>query len=423
MKNKKLKIAVFGLWHLGCVYATSLAKLGFEVEASDFDNNVLDNLKKGKAPIYEPEMDETITKLLDKNLSFVDTKKVFKDKDYVFIAHDLPVDENDVVDTTLINQTIELIKKYGESKTIFVISSQIPCGTCRKMSKVSKNIIYFPENVRLGKAYETFLKPDRIILGSDKVELMDKFEKDFVIFDCRFIKMGWESAEMVKHALNSYLATCVSFSSEISDLCELLGANMGDVVSALKTDKRVSPFSPINPGMGFAGATLGRDIKTLKYLGLKQKYKTKLFNAVYQVNSERVEWLVGKIKRELGELKNKNVGILGLTYKPGTNTLRRSMSLALADLLNKEKCKIVAFDPVVSEKIDSYEYIKIASNYEDFFAGKDAIVLMTEWPEFNEIDLNIAKKLMKQKYVFDTKNFLNKKEWEDKDFLFVGTGY
>jgi UDPglucose 6-dehydrogenase len=423
MKRNELKIGIFGLWHLGCVYATSLAKLGFEVEASDFDKNILTNLSKGKAPIFEPEMDETIVKFLGKNLNFVDTKKVFKDKDYVFITHDLQVDENDIVCTKLIDQTIELIKKYGESETIFVISSQIPCGTCRRMSKVCKNIIYFPENVRLGKAYETFLKPDRIVLGSDKMELMNIFEKDFGIFGCQFMKMSWESAEMVKHALNSYLATCVSFSSEISDLCELLGANMSDVVAALKTDKRVSPFAPINPGMGFAGATLGRDIKTLKYLGQKRKYKTKLFNVVYQVNSERVGWLVSKIKNKLGSLKGKNVGILGLTYKPGTNTLRRSMSLALTDLLNKEGCKIVAIDPVINEEIDNYGYIKIANNYEIFFDGLDAVVLMTEWPEFKGIDLNMVAKQMKQKFIFDTKNFLNKKEWEDKGFLFVGTGY
>jgi len=420
MKSKR--IGVFGLWHLGCVYATSLAKLGFEVEASDFDKRIVGNLQKGKPPIFEPGMEDIIKAKNNKGLNFVDIKKLFKNKDYIFIAHDLPVDDQDRVKTKLIDKTVKLIKKYGEPETTYVISSQVPLGTCKKVAEVAKKVIYFPENVRLGKAYETFLTPERIILGSNDRSLMEKFEKDFIVFNCPFIKMSWESAEMVKHALNSYLATCVSYSSELADLCELLGANMLDVVSALKTDKRVSPFAPINPGMGFAGATLGRDIKSLKYLGLKKKYKTKLFNTVYRVNQERLTWLIGKIKDNIGNIKGKNIGILGLTYKPGTNTLRRSMSLELAEKLNKVGAIIKAYDPVIVEKVETHKFINISKNYSDFFKDLDAVVLMTEWPEFKEINAKDAGKLMKKRVVFDTKNFLNKKLFEDNKFLYVGTG-
>jgi UDPglucose 6-dehydrogenase len=234
--------------------------------------------------------------------------------------------------------------------------------------------------------------------------------------------MSWESAEMVKHALNAYLATCVSYSSEISDLCELLGANMMDVVSALKSDRRVSPFAPINPGMGFAGATLGRDIKNLKYLGLEKNYKTKLFNIVYKVNQERLDWLIKKIVKNAGKLKGLNIGILGLTYKPGTNTLRRSMSLELADKLHRAGAIVRAFDPVIKENIETHKFINIVSNETDFFKDLEAAVLMTEWPEFKEVKVERAGKMMKKKIIFDTKNFLDKNDYLENMFLYIGTG-
>lgn len=420
MKNKK--IGVFGLWHLGCVYATSLAKLGYEVEASDFDNRIVSDLLQGRPPVFEPEMKELIEARSGDNLNFVEASRILKDKDYVFVTHDLPVSDLDKVSTKLIDKTVKLIEKFGEEKTVFVVSSQIPLGTCRQVAKIAKKLIYFPENVRLGKAYESFLSPERIILGSDQQILMEKFEKDFKVFDCPFIKMSWESAEMVKHALNSYLATCVSYSSELSDLCELLGANMLDVVGALKSDRRVSPFAPINPGMGFAGGTLGRDIQSLKSLGVRNKYKTKLFNAVYTVNSERLDWLLKKIKSKIGKIDGKRIGILGLTYKPGTNTLRRSMSLGLAEKLAREKVVVCAFDPVIKEAINQFEYISIKKNYDDFFDKLDAVVLMTEWPEFREIDIQRMGKLMRNRIVFDTKNFLDKKRYEEDNYLCFGTG-
>lgn len=432
MKNeqKKISVGVIGLWHLGCVYASGLAKLGYKVEGFDPNKNIIENLKEGKAPVFEPELDKVIKENLGKNLFFTNNLKTFfKDKNYIFITYDLPVDEKDRVSTKLIDQTAKLISKFNGQNNVFVVSSQVPLGTCRRLMKTINNngktakIIYFPENIRLGKAFESFLTPDRIILGSDSNELMGQFVNDFQFFKCQFIKMSLESAEMVKHALNSYLATCVSFSSEISDLCEILGANMNDVVGALKTDRRVSPFAPINPGLGFAGATLGRDIQSLKKLGKKNNYKAKLFQAVYQVNQERLKWLIKKIKAVKPELKDVNIGILGLTYKPGTNTLRRSMSLELVNLLKKERCSLRAFDPVVKKPIKGFNFLLITQNYDEFFKDLQIVVLMTEWPEFKEMPILEKSGLMREKIFFDTKNFLNGNMLASNNFIYKGMGY
>jgi len=408
MKNK-FKVGVFGLWHLGCVYATGLAKVGYEVEASDFSSKVMSDLNKGILPVFEPGMEEEIK---SPKLKFVDKQEVFVDKKYIFITHDLPVNSKDKVSMKLIDRTVDLMVKSADKTTVFVVSSQVMLGTCRKIAECGYKVLYFPENVRLGKAYETFLRPDRIVLGGNDPVLLDEFEKDFSIFCCPFIKMSWESAEMVKHALNSYLASCVSFSSEVADLCEILGANMIDVVAALKTDKRVSAFAPINPGMGFAGATLGRDVKSLVRLGKKHGYKTKLMNSVYEVNCDRIDWLINKIKNRIIKFEGCKIGILGLTYKPGTSTLRRSMSLELASKLNRLKSKLSAYDPMVKSNIVGYEYISIENNFKELVNNSDVIVLMTEWPEFKEMNL----KLLSGKLVFDTKNFF------DRKYNFIGSG-
>jgi UDPglucose 6-dehydrogenase len=281
--------------------------------------------------------------------------------------------------------------------------------------------MYSPENLRLGTAYESFLSPDRIILGSDNQEAMKQFEKDFD-FNCPVITMGTESAEMVKHALNCYLATCVSLSSELSDIAERVGANMNDVVKALKADRRVSPFAPLNPGFGFAGATLGRDVQSIRGAGKRLGYKPELMTAVYSVNQNRLPLLVTKIQTIYPTIKNKKIGILGLTYKPNTNTLRRSMSLGLAELLQKKGVHVRAYDPVVTKTIKEYPYIEIVKSLDTFAKDLDMIILMTDWKQFLEIDIEKFSKLVSNKVIIDTKNFLKSDAYEHEGFMYKGIG-
>lgn len=427
-KNEYPTITTLGLWHLGCVYTACLAQLGFNILGYDENNTVINNLNKGIPPILEPELTETIKKHLRRNLFFSSSlKESVKNKDYIFITHDLLVDNFDGVRMEIIEKTFSNISKYISPDTIVVISSQVPLGTSRKLVNLLKKnikdpkVIYFPENLRLGNAFRTFLEPDRIILGSDNKQALEQFKKDFK-FNCQFITMSLESAEMSKHALNAYLATCISFSSELSDLSEKTGVSMTDVVKALKTDKRISPFAPINPGLGFAGGTLGRDIQSLRKIAKRKKYETKLLNAVYVVNQYRLPHLYSKIYSICPNLKGRQVGILGLTYTPKTDTLRRSMSLELASLLKKKGCQIKAIDPAIKKQIPTFSYIKVCLSQDSFFKDLDLAILMTEWPQFREIKISKISSLMHQKIILDTKNFLNPNLYKINGFIYMGIG-
>lgn len=428
-KNEQISICVLGLWHLGCVYSACLAKLGFKVTGFDSDKKTINNLKNGIPPIFEPGLLETIKRYYNKNLFFSSSvKEALKDKDYIFITYDLQVDKLDRVRIGAVKKAFSDIAKFASPHTTICICSQVPVGTSRELVKLLKKknipnhkVIYFPENLRLGEALKTFFKPSRIILGSDNKDVMKQFISDFK-FNSEVITMGLESAEMSKHALNSYLATCISLSSELSDLSEKVGANMVDVVKALKTDQRVSSYAPINPGLGFAGGTLGRDIQVLRKLAKEKKYQTKLLDAVYAINTDRLPRLMAKISTLFPSLKKKKIGLLGLTYKPNTDTLRRSFSLELALILTQKGCHINAYDPAIKKQLVSFPFIKIHRRLDTFFKDLDLCVLMTDWPQFKKINVTKVSTIMSKRNIIDTKNFLEPNIYLKNGFTYLGVG-
>lgn len=423
-KSDKLSIAVLGLWHLGLVYSACLAKFGYRVFGFDLDKKNIKRLNSAKLPIYEPGLSEYVKRYLNKNLFFSnDPKQAIEDKDYIFIALDTSIDNSDEIDLTPIHKLFALVIKYCSKRSIIVISSQIPIGTTRSLIKKLKpntKVIYFPENLRLGTAIEDFLKPARIVLGSDDEDVVEQFLKDFFIFKCKVLKMSVESAEMLKHALNSYLALNISFISELCDLCEMLDANASDIVLGLKSDPRVSPQAPINPGLGFSGGTLGRDVKTLIKISTKFNYPAKLLNAIYEVNRHRLNYLLKKITKIYPKLNGKKIGILGLTYKPNTDTLRRSQSFDLANLLAEERAEIRGFDPAI--KNQNLKSLHLVDSLGEFLKGLDLLILMTQWPQFKSIDPRLASNLMRKKIIIDTKNFLDKQKYLELGFKILRIG-
>lgn len=427
MKKRKPTIGVLGLWHLGCVYASALAELGYQVTGYDLDRQTVDHLKQGTPPIFEPDLANKLSHALGKNLFFTKSQEeAIGGKKYIFVTLDIPVNDQDETDLKPLNKLLTAIKKYASPHSTVVISSQIPLGTCRNfLKKIDKSraikVIYFPENLRLGTAFQTFLKPDRIILGLEDKTLLRQFMKDFSNFTCPVLSMSLESAEMVKHALNSFLAVSISFASEISDLCELLGANYDDVIKALKTDGRVGVNAPLNPGTGFAGGTIGRDVQTLKKLAKKRRYQPGLIDTAYEINQGRLTRLAKRIQRIYPKLFHKRIGILGLTYKPDTNTLRRSKSLELAALLNQKQALVMGYDPTIKAPIASHPYIRVAPTLKDFFLGLDAIIIMTPCPEFREIEPKTIMD-MRRKTVFDTVNILDKNKFATRKIKYFRTG-
>lgn len=425
-------ITVFGLWHLGCVTAAGLAELGYRVVGTDLYEKVVRDLAESRPPIFEPDLEELIKKhIKNKSLSFVyDKQASLEEADFIFLTFDTKVDEEDQVDLSDINRAVDEIAKNIKDDAILIVSSQVPVGTCRelketiaKKTKSKFDVCYMPENLRLGEALNSFLKPDRIVIGANTEATLDKVKKLFEPLKCEQIIMNVESAEMTKHALNAYNAACISFISEISDLCELSGASVIDVVKALKTDRRVSPYAPINPGLGFSGGTLARDVQVLRKYGAEKNHDTKMLDAIIFVNERRKHLILNKLGKLFGEVKGLQVGILGLTYKPGTDTLRRSISLDIAKELISHGATVKAFDPKVISPILGIQKMEVCTSAEEVARGSDVLVLLTEWPEFKKLPLEDIKSIMKNPVFIDAKNFLNPEEFKKLKFKYLGVGY
>lgn len=425
--QKKIRIGVVGLWHLGCIYSTSLAIKGYEVTGFDLNSNIVSELNKGNPPIYEPGLKESLDKYLNTKIRFVSSpKEAFVDKEYIFVTHDIPVDSHDQSSLFVLEKIFNLIAKYCSKQTIVVLSSQVPVGTSAKFERLLQKregaIVYLPENLRLGKGYDTFLNPKRLIIGASDFKKSEKFLKDFSFWSCPVKLMSLESAELSKHALNSFLAVNISFISEICNIAEFTNANVNDVINALVSDERVSDNAPFLPGLGFAGGTLGRDLQNLIKISKANNYDPLIIKSTVKINNERKKYLLKRIEKILGTLDGKKIGLLGLTYKPQTSTLRRSLSLEVAKLLKQRKSYISAFDPMVKGQIRNFKFIDVKDSIDEFFKDLDIVLLMTDWPEFSSIDPFKVSKLMKQLNVFDSKNFLNVEKFKKAGFKVFRVG-
>ena len=428
----KNKICVIGLWHLGCVVSSCLADAGYKVYGVDFDAKIVNNLKKGKPPLYEPGLEELLIKnIRDKKINFTNSFEQALDMaDFVFLALDTPIDEKDKLDLSIIYKACDKIAKFAPPKFILVIMSQIPVGTSKLIKKfiLSKNknllfeTVYHIENIKLGQALKRFVKPDALIIGLENENIKREMEKIYSFINAPKIFMDLNSAEMTKHAINSYLANSISFINEIADLCEATGANVIEVVKGMKGDKRISQHLPLNPGLGFSGGTLGRDLKILKKIGKQKKVKTQMINSIIEVNQNQNKKIIKKIKNIFGSISGLNITILGLTYKPGTSTLRRSAALEMAQKLLLYKVKIKAFDPMVSVLPAKIDGLEISNSPYDAAKNSDIILLITEWPEFKNLDFSKIKELMRTPIIIDCKNFLDPKIFKDISFDYYGVG-
>lgn len=426
-------MAVIGLWHLGCTAAAGLAEAGYFVTGVDFDKKIVEDLKLNKPPLFEPGLEDLIKKNQNNGrLSFTaDFKSALEKKKLIVIGFDTPVDNQDRPDASVLYKACEKIARYAADDCIIIIMSQVKVGTCRDIkkfilkrnSKLKCGVVYNPENLMLGQAIKKFLEPDRVIVGLENESTRPAVEKFYQIINAPKIYMDLESAEMVKHATNSFLAMSISFINEIADICELVGADVRKVVEGLKADGRIGARAFLSPGIGYAGGTLGRDIAVLSDFGKSKKLKTDIINAVRDVNNGRQKKIVAKIKSVVGSLRHKKIAILGLTYKPGTSTLRRSMSLEIAKKLLKGGAKIKAYDPKITGSIKGFLGVKICPDAYGAIAGADVVLLATDWPEFKQLDFARIKKIAGKAAVVDCKNFLPPEFAKSNGLAYYGIGF
>jgi len=432
--DKEMKICVFGLWHLGSVTSASLAKTGHTVIGLDFNSGVIKDLQNAKAPISEPGLNELLQDCLrKKTLNFTtDPSLALKDADVLWIAFDTPVDEKDNADVSYIEKQFEKIASFINEQTIIIISSQVPVGYTQYLkNRYGENypgkknyFAYSPENLRLGKSIKTFLEPDRIIIGVRPHE-KKIFLPLFSSISQRLEWMSIESAEMTKHAINAFLATSVCFANEVATLCEYAGANAKEVERGLKTEERIGPKAYLSPGNAFSGGTLARDIRFLQKLGKTNHLPVHLVNSVMVSNDFHKTWIQRKCFETMGDLKGKAISVWGLTYKPGTNTLRRSLSVELCQWLKGQGAEVMAFDPAIKELPPELQnFFSLSKDIKNSVESAECIILSTEWPVFQKINKEIIT-TMTGKIIIDPNGFLENtvKNFRRMRYFSVGRSY
>lgn len=429
--QSEIRIGIFGLWHLGCVLSVAWAKLGFEVIGFDYSKDLINNLNQNHPPIFEPNLEELLIQLREKNkLNFTNEIKLLKDCDYVFLSYDTPILDNDESDLTPLQRAVDALGNILKNETIVVVSSQTPVGTCQKFrSQLKKKnptieLVYSPENLRLGEAIECYLNPERIILGGESEAALSKAIVLFNNVPAEVITMNIASAEMVKHAINSFLANSIVFANHLADLCEGSGANILNVIKGLKSDPRIGQKAYLSPGIGFSGGTLGRDLKVLIKSNKISGESAHLFESILKFNSQRKKIIIKKIINLLnGKLSQKTISVLGITYKPGTSTLRRSLPLEIVVLLAQKGARIKVYDPKADYgEIEKKTPFKICYSIDEAILKSDLILLLTEWDEFKHYDWEKGITLVRNKMFFDTKNFLHDIGLSQIGFNYFGVG-
>ncbi len=427
------KVAVIGLWHLGSVVAAGLASLGNAVRATDPDQELLAGLERGVPPVFEPGLAAAIARERESGrLKFVSsiTEAVGQAAEAVFLTFDTPVDEDDQSDLRPIQDALDDVIRAAQPGVLIVVMSQVPVGTLAQLAarvervtpQLGARMVYQPENLRLGRALETFLKPDFLLVGAASPADAGQLFEIYAGVEARRLTMSWESAELSKHAVNAFLATSVSFANELGDLAERVGADVREVMGVLRHDQRIGARAFLDAGPGFSGGTLARDVQTLRRLGERAGLKTCQFDATLQVNRDRLPRLTERVRSACGDLRGAEVALLGLTYKPGTNTLRRSASLELARLLREAGARVRAHDPQVSGASAETRGLELAADPYEAVRGTHAAVLMTPWPEFRAINFGRLREAMARPALVDAHNFLDRTAVEAAGFAYFGVG-
>ena len=424
-------ICVTGIWHQGAVVSACLADLGNNVRGV-CDGKTAALLNAGQSPVHETHLPEMIQRNLKAGrLSYTTNyAEGLEGAEFVFICTDTPVDMNDDSDLSSIYAIADNIGKHVQNDIVLCVTAQVPIGTSEELSKTIRNlapiyrgaVAYVPEFLRLGIAVETFQKADRFVIGCNDPTVAERVAALYKPLGRPMVYTDIRSAEMAKHASNTFLATSISFINEIANLCEAVGANAFEVAKIMKLDRRIGPYAFLSPGLGFAGGTLGREIRALQKIGFTYKVPTQLMDAVWQINAQRAQ-IVSRRLSILGNLKNKQIGIWGLTYKAGTSTLRRAISLEIIRDLISQGASIKTFDPLANfSEVPNLPPMQICDDPYQVAQDSKALVLVTEWAGVEALNFRRIRDSMKGDVFLDTRNLLDPVRMSEAGFRYFGIG-
>ncbi len=433
-----MHIAVIGTGYVGLVSGAGLADFGLTVTCVDKDKEKIEILKKGIVPFYEPGLEDLVKKNLKAGrLRFTHKlEEAVKNSLVIFICVGTPSNFDGSADLSQIKEVALSLAEIIDDYKVIVTKSTVPIGTNRwikslidtyKKVQVEVDVISNPEFLREGSAVEDFMHPDRVIIGGESshaLAIIKDIYRPLYLAETPFIITNLETAELIKYASNAFLALKISFINEIANFCEKVGADVTVVAKGIGLDPRIgSKF--LNPGPGFGGSCLPKDVKALIHQGKTLGSPFKILEAVWEVNEKQKLKAIEKLEALLGELNNKTIGILGLSFKPNTSDVRESPSLVIVSVLLEKGAKVKVYDPVAMEEfkknIGNLE-ITYSSNPLECATSVDALLILTEWNEFRFLDLTQIKKVMKKPIIIDMRNIYEPSTVKNLGFVYSGVG-
>ena len=436
-----MKITVIGTGYVGLVTGTCFAEVGVDVTCIDIDQKKIENLNKGILPIYEPGLEEMVLRNTQKQRLHFSTSLIesIKQAEVAFIAVGTPPDEDGSADLKYVLAVASSIGQYMEKPLVVVTKSTVPVSTAEKVrkavqaeldkrgAKIDFYVASNPEFLKEGAAIEDFMKPDRIVVGTDRPEAeesMRKLYKPFLMNGHPIIFMDIPSAEMTKYAANAMLATKISFMNDVANLCEIMGADVNMVRKGIGSDARIGTKF-IYPGVGYGGSCFPKDVKALIKTAKEKNYNMRILNAVEEVNDKQKEILFNKVKIHFkGDIKGKKFALWGLSFKPKTDDMREAPSLVIIEKLLAEGASVIAYDPVAMHEAERMigKTISYATDMYEALDGADALLIVTEWPEFRVPDFDNITKRLKNKVLFDGRNIFDPQDMKKAGYDYYCIG-
>ena len=432
-----MKIAIVGTGYVGLVTGTCFSEMGVDVTCVDVMESKIENLKKGVIPIYEPGLEELVHRNFNAGrLKFTTSlASCLDDVEVVFSAVGTPPDEDGSADLRYVLEVARGIGQNMKKYVLVVTKSTVPVGTAQKVRVaiqeeldkrnvcIEFDVASNPEFLKEGDAVDDFMKPDRVVVGveSEKAKaIMERLYKPFMMNNYRLIFTDVPSAEMIKYAANSMLATRISFMNDIANLCELVGADVNMVRKGMGADNRIgSKF--LYPGCGYGGSCFPKDVKALIKTAEKNGYPMKVLKAVEEVNEIQKSILFDKLLKHFGgDLKGKRIALWGLAFKPETDDMREAPALVLIDKILESGAMVKVYDPVAVTECRRRvrDLVEYATGMYDAVLDAEALLLVTEWKEFRVPNWGVVKRTMKEPIVFDGRNIYDKKELQEAGFIY-----
>jgi UDPglucose 6-dehydrogenase len=428
------KICVIGTGYVGLVTGTCFADLGNQVFCLDVDETRINKLKQGLMPIYEPGLEQVVSQNVRAGrLCFTtDYVEALKDAEFAFIAVGTPSGVDGEADLQYVRAAAESIADLVDDPIVVVNKSTVPVGTGDWVADIIKrrraekplefHVVSNPEFLREGSAINDFMNPDRVVLGSTSREAASQVAQLYLALRCPILITDLRTAEMIKYASNAFLATRISFINEIANMCEEMGADVREVAQGMGMDKRIGPAF-LDAGLGWGGSCFPKDVKALAHMAVLHGTHPQLLQAVMEINRNQRRRVILKLRRALGSLDDRIIGVLGISFKPNTDDIRDAPALEVIHLLQNEGAHVKAYDPQAMENASQlFKRVELCENPYKVAEGADALVLATDWNEFKQLDFERIHQLMRQPIIIDGRNLWDAERMRSLGFTYMGMG-